>query len=200
MAKKLDIVDQQRIHRTVETLELVDGIELQRLDHVGHETLGMQVDHLGIGILLQEVVTHRVHQVRLAQADPAVQKQRVVAVLGIVGHLPGGRPRELVGLALDEVLEGEGAIKVAGVLERTFHLDVALDHPAGAGGGATIGASTAGAASHRWPAQEPQQPPAAAQWQLGEHCGEHRSATTRRATGHSHAHRAARSDDPGTFH
>ncbi len=35
--KELDVVDQQRIHRAVEALELVDRVELQRLDHVGDE-------------------------------------------------------------------------------------------------------------------------------------------------------------------
>ncbi len=50
--KELDVIDQQRIHRTVEALELVDCIQLQRLDHVGHKTLRMQVHNLGIRVLL----------------------------------------------------------------------------------------------------------------------------------------------------
>ncbi|MCY1496719.1 hypothetical protein D9M68_306600 [compost metagenome] len=82
----------------------------------------MQVDHLGIRILLQQMVTHSVHQVGLAEADAAIEEQRVVAVLRIVGHLPGGCASQLVGLALDEVLEGEGTVQVAGVLQRAFDL------------------------------------------------------------------------------
>ncbi|MNP08131.1 hypothetical protein D3C76_1001880 [compost metagenome] len=50
--EELDVIDQQRIHRTVEALELVDRVQLQSLDHVGHEALGMQVHDLGIRILL----------------------------------------------------------------------------------------------------------------------------------------------------
>jgi len=35
--EKLDIVDEQRVHRAVITLEFVDGIVLQRLHHIGDE-------------------------------------------------------------------------------------------------------------------------------------------------------------------
>src|SRR5690606_11981747 len=72
-----------------------------------------------------------VHQVSLAQADATIKEERVVAVLGVVGHLPGGRTGQLVGLALDKVLEGEGAIQITGVLEGTLHLHVALHRPRG---------------------------------------------------------------------
>ncbi|EJH67983.1 chromosomal replication initiator dnaA domain protein [Vibrio cholerae HE-45] len=62
------------------------------------------------------------HQVSLPQAHTAIEEQRVVAMLGVVRHLPGRCPRQLVRLALDEVVEGEGAIEVAGVLETTLDL------------------------------------------------------------------------------
>jgi len=128
LGEELDVVDQQRVHGAVETLELVDGIELQRLDHVRYKTLGMQVHHLRIRILLQQVIAHRMHQVGLAQADATIEKQRVVAVLGVVSDLPGSRTSQLVGFTLDEILEGERTVQVAGVLEASFHLNVAL-HP-----------------------------------------------------------------------
>ena len=66
------------------------------------------------------------HQVGLAETDAAVQEQRVVAVLGVIGHLPGSGARQLVGLALDEVLEGEVTVQVAGVLEAALDLHAAL--------------------------------------------------------------------------
>jgi len=43
--KKLDVIDQQRIQRTIEALEVIDRVALQRLDHVGDEALRVQVDH-----------------------------------------------------------------------------------------------------------------------------------------------------------
>ena len=124
--EELDVVDQQCVHRAVEALEFVDGVELQGLHHVRDETFRMQVDHLGVRVLLQQVVAHRMHQVGLAQTDATVEEQRVVTVLEVVRHLPGGGAGQLVGLALDEVLEGEGTVEIAGVLQRTFDLDVAL--------------------------------------------------------------------------
>ncbi|MNT68621.1 hypothetical protein D3C72_2068690 [compost metagenome] len=86
----------------------------------------MQIDDLGIGILLQQVIAHRMHQVSLAQAHAAIEEQRVVTMLGIVRHLPGRSTGQLVGLALDEIVEGEGTVQVAGVLEPAFHLNRAL--------------------------------------------------------------------------
>ena len=48
-----------------------------------------------------------VHQVRLAQADAAVEEQRVVGAAGILRHLQRRGLGELVALALDEAVEGE---------------------------------------------------------------------------------------------
>src|SRR5690606_17583895 len=70
------------------------------------------------------MVAHSMHQVGLAQTHAAIKEQRVVAVLGIVRHLPGGSARQLVGFTFDKVLEGEGAIKITGVLEPAFALHV----------------------------------------------------------------------------
>src|SRR5450830_179833 len=72
------------------------------------------------------MVTHRMHQVRLTQANATIKEQRVVTMLGVVRHLPGGRAGQLVGFTLDEVLKGKGTVEVAGVLERTFNLHGAL--------------------------------------------------------------------------
>ena len=122
LGEELNVIDQQRIHRTVKALELVDGIQLQGLDHVRHKTLGMQVNHLGIRVFLQQMITHRMHQVGFTQAHAAVQKQRVVAMLGVIGHLPGCRSGQLVGFTFDKVFEGKGAIQITGVLEPAFDL------------------------------------------------------------------------------
>src|SRR5690606_6962708 len=51
------------------------------------------------------------------QTHTAIQEQRVVAVPGVVRHLPGRRTGQLVGLALDKVLESEAAVQIAGVLD-----------------------------------------------------------------------------------
>ncbi len=51
-SEELNVIDQQRIHRTVEAFELVDRVQLQGLDHVGDESLRVQVHDLGIRVLL----------------------------------------------------------------------------------------------------------------------------------------------------
>ncbi len=77
----------------------------------------MQIDDLGRRVLLQQVVAHRVHEVRLTQTHAAIQKQRVVTMPGVIRHLPGSSPGQLVGFTFDEVLEGKAAIQITGVLD-----------------------------------------------------------------------------------
>ena len=132
-SEELDIVDQQRVHRAVEALEFVDGVELQRFDHVRDETLRMQVHHLGVRILLQQMVTHSMHKVGFTQTHTAIKEQWVVAMLRVVRNLPGSRAGELVRLTFDESVKGKGPVQVTGVLERTFNLHGALFSPATTG-------------------------------------------------------------------
>ena len=51
------------------------------------------------------MVADGLHQVGLAEADAAVEEQRVVASRGVLGHRPAGGVGELVGAADDEVVE-----------------------------------------------------------------------------------------------
>jgi hypothetical protein len=58
-------------------------------------------------VLLEHVIAHRVDEVCLAQADAAVDEQRVVRGARVLGHLERSRASELVRLAGDEAVEGE---------------------------------------------------------------------------------------------
>ncbi len=82
----------------------------------------------------------RVHQVGLAQADAAVEEQRVegdLAALGdALGHPAGRGVGELIRLADDEVLEG-----AAPVDRRGRQLEIRNDRAAGRGAGAGAGAA-----------------------------------------------------------
>ena len=71
----------------------------------------MHITDPGGGILPDHCVANRVHEVRFAKPDTAVNKQGVIGFSGILAHLAGGRPRELVALALHEVLEREQRVK-----------------------------------------------------------------------------------------
>ena len=59
-----------------------------------------------------DLVADRVHQVGLAEADPAVQEERVVGVAGALGDRQAGGVGEAVGRADDEVGEGVARVEV----------------------------------------------------------------------------------------
>ena len=111
--EELDIVDEQGVDRAVVPFELVDAVMLQGLDHLRDEALRVQVDHPGLGIGIEDGVTDGVHQVGLAEPDTAVDEQRVVGDPRVVADLDGGRPGDLVGLALDEGIEGKLRVQAA---------------------------------------------------------------------------------------
>ncbi len=86
---------------------------LQRLDHVADEAFAVHVSQPRIRVAFLQFVGHRVHEMGLAQADAAVDEQRVVSLAGIAGHLDRGRLGELVALSLDEGIEGEIRVDAA---------------------------------------------------------------------------------------
>jgi hypothetical protein len=121
-SKKLNVINQQGVYGTIITFEIIDGIVLQRLDHVLHEALGVEVDHLGGGILLHNEIAHGMHEMGLAQSDAAVDKQRVIGAAGVLADLIRGGAGQLIGFALDKIFEGRGRIEAAVV----HHPGVAL--------------------------------------------------------------------------
>jgi hypothetical protein len=96
LRKELNVVDEQGIHRTVVLHEVLHGALLERFDHVLNEALRVKIDHLGIGIFIQHTVADRLHEMRLAQAHPAIEQQRVVRLAGVGRNLQGGGLGQLV--------------------------------------------------------------------------------------------------------
>ena len=72
------------------------AIEAQRGNHFVREFLGADVSKPYRRIALLDRVADRLHQVRLAQSHPTVQKQRVIGLRGLFGHRLGGGVRKLV--------------------------------------------------------------------------------------------------------
>ena len=105
--EELDVIDQQRMQRAVGVLEFVDAVVLQRSHHVADEALGMHVGDARVRIALADQVADRVHQVGLAEADAAVDEQRVVGGAGIFRDLQRRGLGEVIALAFDETVEGE---------------------------------------------------------------------------------------------
>src|SRR5690554_3628065 len=120
--KELDIVDQQGVDRTVVAFEFVDGVQLQRLDHIGHKSFRTQVRHLGLRVTTDNLVTDGVHQVGFTQAYTAIKEQRVIGAAGVLCHLHGGCTGQLVGFTFYKGIEGKGFVQETLVLDITFNL------------------------------------------------------------------------------
>jgi hypothetical protein len=117
--EELDVVDQQRVDLLEVPLERIHGLVLQGLHHRAEELLGAQVQHPRSRIGREHRVAGGEHQVRLAQARAAIQKQRIMGtVAGFLRRLPGRGAAELVAAALDEIFERVMAVEIAG---EAFH-------------------------------------------------------------------------------
>ena len=103
---ELDVVDQEEVDAPVAGPEVVDPALLDARDELVRELLAGGVHDLLAREAGDHRVPDRVHQVRLAEANPAVQEERVVGVPGALGHRQGGGMREPVGRPHDEVREG----------------------------------------------------------------------------------------------
>src|SRR5262249_3012534 len=72
--------------------------------------LRMNISHACIAVALDDEMRDRMHEVRLAETDAAVEEQRVVCVPRILRDLKRRGLRELIALAFDEAAEREVGI------------------------------------------------------------------------------------------
>ena len=112
---ELHVVDHQHVDRAEHLLEAVHLLEAQRRDEAVHELLGREVEHPRLGVAAAHLPGDGVHQVGLAEADAAVEEQRVEAHRPALGHALGdparGGVRQLVRLADDEIVEGAAPVE-----------------------------------------------------------------------------------------
>jgi hypothetical protein len=66
--EELHVVDEEEVERAVVALERIEALVLVGAHHVGHELLGVDVAHLGLGVALEDLDADRLQQVGLAQA------------------------------------------------------------------------------------------------------------------------------------
>ena len=108
---ELDVVDHQHIDRAELLLERDRVLVPERADEVVHELLGRQISDLALRLGDADVPRDGVHQMGLAEPDPAVQEQRVERRRGGFGDAARGGMGELVRLADHEIVEGEARIE-----------------------------------------------------------------------------------------
>ena len=107
--------------------ELIKCLALVGFNHITDKLLSMDVENFCIWALSQQAVANRVHQVGFAQADAAINKQRVVQVARHACYVHGCRPCHTVCPALDQ------RVKVQARIEPIF---------LGFGGASKLGART----------------------------------------------------------
>ena len=108
---ELDVVDEQQVDAPVAGAEVVDAPLLDAGDELVGELLAGGVDDALAREAGQDLVADGVHQVRLAEADAAVQEERVVGVAGALGDRQAGGVGQAVGRADDEGAEGVARVE-----------------------------------------------------------------------------------------
>ena len=94
--EELYIIDQQCIDGAHLSFEVVDCAVLQGFYHLRYESFRMHIQDLGLRVVLQHSVTDRMHEVCLAQTNPAIDEQRVIHLARVVADLHTGGTSELI--------------------------------------------------------------------------------------------------------
>src|SRR5439155_3966714 len=95
-AQKLNVVDQKQIGLTITLSEFDKVTVLDRVDELVDEKFARKINHLGVFFLRQDVLADGLHEMRLAQADSAINKERIVSAGRRLRDRETGRVRDLV--------------------------------------------------------------------------------------------------------
>src|SRR5262249_61298385 len=74
---ELNIVDHQQIDRAELLLEIHRRLVAQCPDELVHELFGRKINDLAVAGMLADVPCHGMHQMRLAEPYPAIEKERI---------------------------------------------------------------------------------------------------------------------------
>ena len=108
---ELHVIDHQHVHGAELFLEGHGVLGPQRTDELVHEFFGRQIDHLAARRALADLPGNGMHEMSLAEPDPAIEKQGIERYRVGLGHAPCRRIGQLVRLADDEILEGEAQVE-----------------------------------------------------------------------------------------
>ena len=115
--ERLHVVDEQEVEVAVALVELFEACVrlVRRFANGGRvlvdEVLRGDASDARLGVQVKIAVADRLHEVRLAEADAAVDVKRVVLRARRCGYVLGGGDGKLVGVAVDVVLESEAGEK-----------------------------------------------------------------------------------------
>ena len=120
---ELDIVDQQHVRRAILFAELGHVLRADRLDELVGEGLGGDITDGAP--LLQAVVPDGMQEVGLAQANAAVNKERIIMAAGVLRDGDGGRVSQAIAGTDDERVEDVMAAQIS--LDRLSSVSGELD-------------------------------------------------------------------------
>src|SRR5437867_10703702 len=92
----MNVVDQKQIGLTVTLPEFDQRAVLDRIDEFVNEKLARNVNDSRVFLFREHELADRLHEVRLAQTDAAVDEQRVVGAGGRLCDGQARRVRDLV--------------------------------------------------------------------------------------------------------
>src|SRR5713226_1077722 len=95
-AEKLNIVNAEQIGLAITLAEFDQVIVLNRVDEFVDEKLARKINHLHVFLLREHVLANRLHQVRLAKTDAAVDEKRVVSARRRLRDRETGRVRDFI--------------------------------------------------------------------------------------------------------
>ena len=75
------------------------------MHHIGHKLLGVDVQSLGLWLVVQELIANSMHQVGFAQTYPTVNKERVVKLTWRRRHVHRRGASHAVGRTFNEALK-----------------------------------------------------------------------------------------------
>ena len=116
--QELDIVHQQDVNGAVLLAEEFHIAVAYPVDQLIGEFFAGYVEHALVGILLQDLMGNRVHQMRLAKPHASVHKKRIVDPSRAVRDGQCSGMRELVGISCHEGIEGIFGVQGGGIPRR----------------------------------------------------------------------------------
>ncbi len=93
---ELNVVNQQHVDRSILLTKALRLVVANRIDEIVHESLGRDVAEFEMLIARSDCVSARMHQVRLAESDTAVQVKRVVGASRRFSYRKRSSVRELI--------------------------------------------------------------------------------------------------------
>ena len=91
--------------------EVIKSLALVGFNHIRDKLLGMDVENFGGRVVGEQLIADGMHQVRLPQADPAVDKEGVVKLPQTAGHVHGRSTAHAVGGSLNQRFKSQRGVE-----------------------------------------------------------------------------------------